>query len=32
MQFGAQANCYRTTWDNIHTVIQALEDGSFGEL
>lgn len=32
MQFGAQVNCYRTTWDNIHTVINALEAGSWDSL
>ena len=32
MQFGAQINCYRTTWDKIHTVIQAMEAGSWDSL
>ena len=27
MQFGAQVNCYRTTWDSIRTVVETMEAG-----
>ncbi|MEZ4869710.1 MAG: LLM class flavin-dependent oxidoreductase [Caldilineaceae bacterium] len=32
MQFGAQVNCYRTTWDQIRTVIETLETGRWDSL
>ena len=32
MQFGAQVNCYRTTWDNIRAVIDTMEAGSWDSL
>ncbi len=32
MQFGAQVNCYRTTWDHIRTVIDAMEAGRWDSL
>ena len=32
MKFGAQVNCYLTTWDNIRTVIEAMEAGRWDSL
>ena len=32
MQFGAQVNCYRTTWDHIRTVIETMETGRWDSL
>ena len=32
MQFGAQVNCYRTTWDDIRTVIETMEKGRWDSL
>lgn len=32
MKFGAQVNCYRTTWDHIRTVIETLEAGRWDSL
>ena len=32
MQFGAQVNCYRTTWDHIRTVIETMEAGRWDSL
>ena len=32
MQFGAQVNCYRTTWDEIRAVIDTMEAGRWDSL
>ncbi len=32
MKFGAQVNCYRTTWNHIRTVIETLEAGRWDSL
>ncbi len=32
MKFGAQVNCYLTTWNNIRTVIEAMEAGRWDSL
>lgn len=32
MQFGAQVNCYRTTWDHIRAVIETMEAGRWDSL
>ena len=32
MQFGAQVNCYRTTWDDIARVIETMEKGRWDSL
>ncbi len=32
MQFGAQVNCYRTTWDDIRVVIETMEKGRWDSL
>ena len=32
MQFGAQVNCYRTTWDNIALVVNTMEKGRWDSL